>query len=116
MFGSHSDNGFEELIKGIKIKTISHGESTLMAKFLLSKGSSLPEHDHPYEQTGYLVEGSIRLYIEDKSKVLTSGDSWSIPANIKHKSEVINDSIIIEVFSPCRPDYLQYINAIDISE
>jgi len=64
MFSHHSPTGYEPLIPGIKIKTLCYGQSTLMAEFQLEKDSILPEHAHHYEQTGYLVQGKIRLYID----------------------------------------------------
>ena len=45
------------------MKTLCYGERTLMTEFILERGSTLPVHSHPYEQTGYLVQGRIRLRI-----------------------------------------------------
>ena len=114
MYGIHSEAGYSKILDGIRIKTINHGESTLMTEFLLDKGALLVEHSHPYEQTGYLVKGKIKLFVGKKDKVLNPGDSWSIPSEEKHKAEIIEDSIAIEVFNPCRQDYLKFINNEDI--
>ena len=116
MFGISSRNGYKEIINGISIKTISYGESSLIVEFLLKKDSLLPEHMHINEQTGYLVKGSIRLFIDGKSQVLHPGDSWNILSNVKHRAEILEDSVAIEVFSPRREDYLKYENEKDIIE
>jgi len=116
MFGIASRNGYKEIINGISIKTLSYGENSLIVEFLLQKGSSLPEHKHINEQTGYLVKGSIRLFIDGKSKVLHPGDSWTILSNVQHRAEIIEDSVAIEVFSPKREDYIEYENKEDIIE
>jgi len=108
MYGRHSGSNYTQVLEGIQIKTLCYGESTLMTEFLLQKDAILPEHDHPYEQTGYLVSGKIRLYIGNESKELVSGDSWNIAANVAHKAEILEDSVAIEVFSPVREDYLKY--------
>jgi quercetin dioxygenase-like cupin family protein len=34
------------------------------------------------------------------------GDSWCIPADVEHGAEVIEDTVVVEVFSPVREDYL----------
>ena len=34
------------------------------------------------------------------------GDSWNIPGNVEHNVEVLEDTVVIEVFSPVREDYL----------
>jgi quercetin dioxygenase-like cupin family protein len=80
-----------------------------MTEFLLQHDAQLPEHAHPNEQTGYLVSGKIRLFIGDESHELIPGDSWCIPSNIKHRAEILEDSVAIEVFSPLREEYLKYM-------
>ncbi len=34
------------------------------------------------------------------------GDSWSIPGDVEHGTEIKEDSVAIEVFSPVREDYI----------
>lgn len=77
-----------------------------MTEFMLRKGSILPLHAHPHEQTGYLVRGQIRLSIGAEKYDAQEGDSWCIPGGIEHEAEIMEDSIAIEVFSPVREDYL----------
>ena len=84
MIGIHSVNNYSTVIEGIKIKTLVHGCDTLMAEFRLSKGSVLPEHSHPFEQTGYLVRGMITLFIADRPFVMNPGDSWCIAPGVAH--------------------------------
>ena len=106
MFQKHTKNGYIPAIAGIEMKTLVHGEKTLMTEFLLKKNSLLPRHSHAHEQTGYLVKGRIRLYIKEELFEVTSGDSWCIPGNVEHQAEILEDSVAIEVFSPVRKDYL----------
>jgi len=106
MIGKHSKDGYKEPIKGIRQKTLCYGSRTLMTEFLLDKNSILPEHSHSYEQTGYLVKGHILLKIGDTQHDTHVGDSWSIPADVRHGAEIIEDSIAIEIFSPVREDYI----------
>jgi quercetin dioxygenase-like cupin family protein len=114
MYGKHSTNGYTEIIKGIRIKTLCFGESTLMTEFWLQKDAILPEHSHPNEQTGYLVKGKIRLYIGESVRELAPGDSWNIAKDVIHRAEILEDSVAIEVFSPVRGDYLKFICDSDI--
>ncbi len=116
MFGIASRNGYKEIIPGISIKTLSYGENSILVEFLLNKDAALPEHKHINEQTGYLVKGSIKLFINGKSNVLHPGDSWTILSNVKHKAEILEESVAIEVFSPRREDYIEYENKEDIFE
>ena len=106
MFQKHSLNGYTLPIPGIEQKTLVYGDKTLMTEFLLHKGSILPRHAHPHEQTGYLVKGRIRLSIGSKQYDVQPGDSWCIPGEVEHGAEILEDSVAIEVFSPVREDYL----------
>ncbi|HUW40404.1 MAG TPA: cupin domain-containing protein [Rectinemataceae bacterium] len=116
MFGLNSTHGYREIASGIRIKTIARGERTLMASFSMEAGSELPEHAHPYEQTGYLVRGRLRLHIGASSRELGSGCSWCIPSGVSHRAEILEDSTAIEVFSPAHTDYLAYLNPEDVVE
>lgn len=116
MYRKHSKSNYTKILNGIRIKTLCYGESTLMAEFLLQKEAILPEHIHPYEQTGYLIKGKIRLFIGNDCQELVSGDSWCIPQDWPHRAEILEDSVAIEVFSPVREDYLKFLNASDVRE
>ena len=105
-FARHSDSGYKPVLPGISQKTLIYGDKTLMAEFLLQAGSQLPEHAHPYEQTGYLVRGHIRLKIGAAVQDVRPGDSWCIPVNVPHGAQIVADSTAIEVFAPRRDDYI----------
>lgn len=106
MFNSHDDHSYTELLPGIRQKTRVFGANTLMAEFLLSRDSVLPVHAHPYEQTGYLIKGQLRLRIGEQEWEVGPGDAWCIPLNVEHGAQVLEDSVAVEVFSPVREDYL----------
>ena len=106
MFLKHISNGYTPVLPGIARKTLVHGDKTLMTEFLMEQGSQLPEHDHPHEQTGYLIKGRIRLVIGAAQYEVMPGDCWCIPGGVKHGAEILEDSVAIEVFAPVRGDYL----------
>jgi quercetin dioxygenase-like cupin family protein len=114
MFAIHSEFGYTETTKGIRIKTLCYGDSMLMSEFLLQKGAILPEHSHPNEQTGYLIKGKIRLFIGNEVRDLVPGDSWNVAKDLIHRAEILEDSVAIEVFSPVREDYLKFVNDPDV--
>lgn len=106
MFGKHNRAGYIIALEGIERKTLVYGEGTLMTEFLLRKGSVLPRHAHPHEQTGYLVKGRIRLSIGADVADVHVGDSWCIPSHVEHEAEILEDSVAIEVFAPVREEYV----------
>ncbi|MDJ0622738.1 MAG: cupin domain-containing protein [Desulfocapsaceae bacterium] len=109
MFSKDDEDGYTELVPGISIKTLVYGRNTLTAKFKLKKGSSLPMHSHPHEQTGYLISGKMEFVIAGEQHTAEPGDIWCIGGDIDHSAEVLEESVVIEVFSPVREDYLPKI-------
>jgi len=106
MFKKKDDQGYRQQLPGIQLKTLSYGEKTLLARIMLAKGSALPNHSHPHEQTGYMISGKMRLTIGAETFLVEPGDSWCIPSNLEHSAEPLEDTVVIEVFSPVRQDYL----------
>lgn len=106
MFVQADGNGYRTALPGIRQKTLVYGARTLMVEFRLERGSTLPRHAHPHEQTGYLVRGRLRLHVGDDTCEAAPGDSWCIPVDTPHGAEALEDSVAIEVFSPVREDYL----------
>ena len=111
MFYHHNEDGFKELLPGIRLKTLVHGERTLFTELHMRKGSLLPDHAHPHEQTGYLVSGRMRLIVGEAVLEAQTGDSWCVPGDARHRAEILEDCVVIEVFSPVREEYLAYEQA-----
>lgn len=106
MFYKKNSEGYSSSVKGVRLKSLTYGEKAHMCEFIVDGGSEIPEHSHPHEQTGYLVSGKLTLITEDQSFDAEPGDSWSIPENATHRATAIEDSVIVEVFSPVRKEYL----------
>jgi len=106
LFTKSSKQGYQEKLIGVMLKTLVYGEKTLMASINLAKGATIPQHQHIHEQSGFLISGSLNFIIDGDHFIAEPGDSWTIPADIPHGVQAIDDSSIIEVFSPVREDYL----------
>lgn len=106
MFTTACEDGYCDMLPGIRRRTLSYGESTMMTEFRLRGGAVLPVHDHPHEQTGYLVTGRLRLTVDEETRDLAPGDSWSIPGGVAHGAVALADTVAVEVFSPVREDFL----------
>jgi quercetin dioxygenase-like cupin family protein len=106
MFVKNNERKQKDHLEGIKYKTLTFGERTSLSEFSLGKGSVIPAHKHPHEQTGYVISGRLLFTIADERFDARPGDSWNIPSNVEHDVEVLEDTVVIEVFSPPREDYL----------
>ncbi len=106
MFYKRTESGYKNLGEGVEFKALVHGDKTMLCEFRIKAGKGVPDHEHPHEQTGYLVKGKLRLFIRDEAMELKPGDSWCVPGGVPHRAEVLEDSVVIEVFCPPRKEYL----------
>jgi quercetin dioxygenase-like cupin family protein len=106
MFRKKDTGKSRQLLEGIDLTTLVHGEKTLMGQFKIAKGSAIPAHSHPHEQTGIMISGKLRFNVDGKIMDVVPGDSWCLLGGVEHSVEALEDSVVVEVFSPVREDYL----------
>jgi len=106
MFCKKNTGASRKLLEGVELTTLVHGEKTLMGQFRIAKGSVIPAHSHPHEQTGIMLSGRLRFKVDGQIKDVEPGDSWCLPGGVEHSAEALEDSVVVEVFSPVREDYL----------
>jgi len=106
MFSPNSQSRPVEMMPGVVRRTLSRGERTLLCEITLAKGSVVPAHDHPHEQTGYVVRGRLLFRIGDEEREVAAGDGYMIPSSVSHAVTALEESIAIDIFSPVREEYL----------
>jgi len=106
MFYKKNSKNYKKAFEGVTYKTLTYGDKTSLGEFKLEKGCIIPIHKHPHVQTGYVISGRMTFIIDGEKYLAEPGDSWCIPGNVEHSVDVYEDSVVIEVFSPAREDYL----------
>ena len=87
------------------------GERIMLSFLDMEEGCIVPEHSHPHEQAGLVLEGVFRFRIGTDVKVTRAGDAFIVPANVVHAGEVIEGPArILDIFSPPREDYQDRYN------
>ena len=91
--------------EGVEMRVIP-GEKMTMVFFHLAPGAEIPEHAHPHEQMGTVLEGSIELVVAGESKTIHEGEAYHVLPNLPHSGKCGPSAAeIIEVFSPAREEY-----------
>ncbi|MEI6102597.1 MAG: cupin domain-containing protein [Methanothrix sp.] len=57
------------------------------------------------DQAGYVVSGKIRITVDGKSCDLGPGDSYFAPSGALHSALALQESVVVDTFSPPRVDY-----------
>ena len=95
-----------EIAPGIKRRTIATGASMYQMRAELAAGSVLPEHKHPQEQIAHVIKGRMKIVVDGVPHDLSAGDAVYLGSNVPHGVETIEDTTVIDTFSPPREDYL----------
>ena len=82
------------------------GDSVTIGRFELKQGGVVPSHSHANEQLSIVLSGVLRFTIEGVETVVKTGEVMQIPGNAAHEVEVIEDALVVDVFSPVRQDWI----------
>jgi quercetin dioxygenase-like cupin family protein len=77
-----------------------------VARFELKRGGVVPRHSHENEQVSLVLSGALRFTIDGREVTVRGGEVMQIPGNVAHQVEVLEDSLVIDVFSPVRQDWI----------
>jgi quercetin dioxygenase-like cupin family protein len=83
------------------------GGDIMLARVLLKKGCIVPLHSHHNEQVTYILEGALKFWIDGKEIVVRAGEVLTIPRNMPHKAEALEDTVDLDVFNPPRADWIE---------
>jgi quercetin dioxygenase-like cupin family protein len=84
-----------------------HTETMTLARIILGKGAVVPSHEHENEQIATVLGGRLRFVVGGEEREVGPGESVSVPANVPHAVEALEDSIVLDVFSPVREDWVR---------
>lgn len=84
---------------------LSRGLELLRCTFAPHSHSGPETYDHKGEEAGYVVSGSLTLWLDGKKIDLATGDSFAFESSLPHRyaNEQETDAVIIWVISP--PSY-----------
>ncbi len=104
--GSLSSDPRVQRAPGIDRVTLTYDEDTMMCWFYLEKGAVLEMHTHVESQNGIVISGRINFLKGDGEVLeLKAGDAYYFASNDPHGSEVLEDTELLECFTPARDDY-----------
>lgn len=88
-------------------RKVIHTETMTIARLELKKGCTVPEHSHVNEQVSTVEAGALLFYIGGREQVVRAGESLVIPPHLPHRVDALEDTTVVDVFSPARADWLR---------
>ena len=77
-----------------------------IARFELKRGGVVPRHAHENEQISLVMSGALLFRIDGRDITVRGGEALQIPGNVAHEIEVLEDALVVDVFSPIRQDWI----------
>jgi len=90
------------------------GQNVMIARVMLAKDSVVPKHSHVHEQIAHVIQGALRFQLGDdgaEETTVAAGGLIVLPSNVPHAAVVLEDSVVLDVFSPPREDWLNKTDA-----
>ncbi|RMF93460.1 MAG: cupin domain-containing protein [Nitrospinota bacterium] len=95
----------KELFPGVTMRA-AWGEKIMLSFIDLGPHSVVPEHKHPHEQMGIVLEGEFEFTIGGETKVVKAGEAYYIPSNVPHSVRTpAQKARALDIFSPPREEY-----------
>jgi len=92
---------------GCRLRT-PHGENLMLSYVEMEESAEIPLHDHPHEQGGVVLSGTLRLTIGEETRAIGPGEMYLIPPNVPHRAIAEGGPVVVmDVFSPIREDYVE---------
>ena len=94
-----------EIVPGVSIRTM-WGEKVMMSLVETAPRAVVPNHSHPHEQAGLMLQGEFDLTIGGETRRMRPGDAYVIPGGVEH-SVLGSDgwALALDIFSPPREEY-----------
>ncbi len=90
---------------GLSRQVLAHNDKLMLVRHLMEKGWIGARHSHPHEQLVYIVRGHIQFIGGDDSFEARGGDSFVVPGGVEHQARALEESEVLDVFTPAREDY-----------
>ena len=94
-----------EIAPGVTIRT-RWGDKVMMSFLEMAPNAVVPNHSHPHEQAGMMLQGEFDMTIGGETRRLKPGDGYVIPGGVEH-SAVCSEgwALALDIFSPPREEY-----------
>jgi quercetin dioxygenase-like cupin family protein len=95
----------EELNPHVTRKCI-HTTAMTIARLHIKKGGVVPEHKHVHEQVAHIERGALKFTVAGVDQVVRAGQSLVLPSMVPHGVVALEDTDVIDTFTPVREDWL----------
>jgi quercetin dioxygenase-like cupin family protein len=104
---SHQQGRQTEPERGLKRRVLAYNEKLFLAEHEMTKGWAGTVHSHPHDQIVYIVHGHLRVSCQGTTFDVRTGDTFVVRGGVEHGASAMEDSLVVDVFTPWREDYVR---------
>jgi quercetin dioxygenase-like cupin family protein len=98
---------------GMIRQVLAHHEKLMLIRHFFEKDWVGAKHQHPHEQLVYVVKGKIKIEIAGKAPFeMAAGESFVVDGNVDHQAWALEESEVLDVFTPVREDYRELMTGV----
>jgi quercetin dioxygenase-like cupin family protein len=95
-----TDAGWTPTEPGVKRRILTYNDELMLVEVRFEKGAVGALHQHPHVQASYVVEGAFDVTVSGVTERLTKGQSFIAPSNEWHGVVALEDSVLLDSFTP----------------
>ena len=87
------------------LRKVAHGDSLTIAKVEVAVGEVTQPHSHESEEVIFVLKGAWLFRLPDGDVTVRENQMLFIPPGVEHSSEVLEDTVALDICSKARPDW-----------
>ena len=96
---------------GMKRQVLAHSDQLMLVRHYFDTGWVGARHSHPHHQLVYVVKGAIHVEADGEPAFdCYAGDSFVVNGGVEHQASALEDSEVLDVFTPVREDYRELVS------
>ena len=95
---------------GMVRQVLAYSGDLMLVRHYFEKGWVGARHSHPHHQLVYVVKGAIHVEADGEPAFdCFAGDSFVVNGGVEHQALALEDSEVLDVFTPVREDYRELV-------
>jgi quercetin dioxygenase-like cupin family protein len=92
-------------------QVLSYTNELMLIRHFFEKGWVGARHSHPHHQLVYVVKGAIHVEAAGEPPFdCYAGDSFVVDGGVEHQASALEESEVLDVFTPVREDYRELVS------
>ena len=98
---------WQDLGNGISRQVFGYDDKLMLVKVKFDKDAIGALHEHHHSQATYVESGVFEMSMGGEKKIIRKGDGYYVQPHVTHGIVCVEPGMLIDVFSPCREDFIR---------